>query len=224
MGARARDDDDVLDARRFAQRIVGHLLERHDRPAPVAAIGGDEQARLRVVDAIAQRLGGEAAKDDGVHRADARAGQHRDRQLGDERHVERHAVALADAEPLEDVGELADLAVELEVGQRAAIAGLALPDEGRLVAAPGADMAVEAIGADVQLAADEPLRVRRIPLEHLRPGLNPLELLGEVLPERFRVRRRPGVDLRIRDMAPSRGTRLSARRSGPPAAGRRFRT
>ena len=89
----ALDDDDVLDRRRVAQRLVGHLLERDDLAAPVAAVGGDEQHGLRVVDAIAQRLGAEAAEDDAVDGADARAREHRDRELGNQRQVERDAVA-----------------------------------------------------------------------------------------------------------------------------------
>ena len=56
--------------------------------AAVAAVGGDEQPRLRVVDAIAQRLGAEAAEHDAVDGADARAGEHRDRQLGNQRQVD----------------------------------------------------------------------------------------------------------------------------------------
>ena len=41
-------------------------------------------------------------------------------------------------------------------------------------------MAIEAVDAHVQLAADEPLRVRRIPLEHAVPMPRPLELFREV--------------------------------------------
>ena len=88
-------DDDVLDRRRLGERFVGDLLQRHDAAAAIAAVGGDEQPRLRVVDAIAQRLGGEAAEDHAVHRADARAGEHRDRELGNERQVDRDAIAAA---------------------------------------------------------------------------------------------------------------------------------
>ena len=79
----ALDDDDVLDRRRLAQRLVGHLLQRDDLPAAVAAVRGDEQHGLCVVDPIAQRLGAETAEHHAVDRADARARQHRDRQLWD---------------------------------------------------------------------------------------------------------------------------------------------
>ncbi len=206
VGIAAPHDDDVFDARGFLQRVVGHLLERNDSAAPVAAVGGDEQLCLRVVDPIAQRLGREAAEHDRVHRADAGAREHRDGELGDERHVERHAIALADAERLQHVRELADLPVEIEVGQRPAIAGLAFPDERRLVAAPGADVAIQAVGADVQLAADEPLRMRRIPVEDLGPRLDPLELTRELGPERLGILRRPRVDLGVRHVG--RGAEL----------------
>ena len=45
-----------------------------------------------------ERLGGEAAEDDGVRRADAGAGQHGDGQLGHHAHVDGDAVALFHAE------------------------------------------------------------------------------------------------------------------------------
>ena len=140
-------DDDVLDRRRVGERFVGDALQLHDVAAPVAAVGGDEEARLLVVDAIAQRLGAEAAEDDAVDGADARAGEHRDRELGDQRQVDRDAVAFLDAERSQHVRELADLAVQLPVGQRALVAGLAFPDDGGLVPAPRADVAVEAVDA-----------------------------------------------------------------------------
>ena len=71
-----------------------------------------------------------------VDRADARAGEHRDRQLGNQRHVDRDAIALLHAERLQDVRELAHLAVQVAVGQRPAVARLPFPDDRRLVAAP----------------------------------------------------------------------------------------
>ena len=111
--------------------------------------------------------------------------------------VERDAVAALDAERLEDVGEGTDLAVEVPVGQRPPVARLALPDEGGLVAARGTDVPIEAVGADIELAADEPLRVGRLPLENLVPGPHPLQLAGEAGPEALEVRLRALVDARI---------------------------
>ena len=79
----------------------------------------------------------------------------------------RDAVAALHAERLQHVGELADLAVEIEVGERAAVAGLAFPDERGLVAPRTANVTIDAVDARVDRAADEPLGVRRLPLEHL---------------------------------------------------------
>src|SRR5205823_8879218 len=100
----------------------------NDSAATMAAVGGHQHRRLGVVHAVAQRLGGEAAEDDAVGRADARAGEHRDRRLGDHREIDADAVAGPDAERLQYVGEAADLAMERVVGEDASLARLALPD------------------------------------------------------------------------------------------------
>ena len=136
-------------------------LSCDDLAAAPAAVGGDDELGLAVVDAVRDRLGAEAAEDHRVHRADARAGEHGDGGLGDHRHVDRDAVALLDAEVLEDVGEAADLAMELLVGERA----LTSPGSpSKMIAAlfsrGGAEVPVEAVLRDVELAADEPLGVR----------------------------------------------------------------
>jgi hypothetical protein len=118
-----------------------------------------------------------------VDRADARAREHGDHGLGDHRQIDRHAVALLHAERAQDVAELVDGDVEVPVGQRAAVAGLALEHERGLVAPRRADVPVEAVDRRVDLAADEPLRVRWLPVEHALPGDDPLErggLLGPV--------------------------------------------
>jgi hypothetical protein len=44
-------------------------------------------------------------------------------------------------------------------------------------------MAVEAVHRDVQLTSNEPLRVRRVPLEHLVPPARPLQFIREFRPE-----------------------------------------
>ena len=75
-----------------------------------------------------------------------------------------------DAQPLEDVGELADLAVQILIAQHAAVARLAFPDDGGLVLARPVEVAIEAVVAGVELAADEPLGVRLVPDEHLVPA------------------------------------------------------
>ena len=135
--ARAAHHDDVLDAVGATQGLVHGRLERVGRAFAVAAVGSDDELRPHVVDAVSQRLGGEPAEHDGVGRADARAGEHRDGELGNHRHVEGDPIALLHTETLEHVREPAHLAVELPVGEHPGVAGLALPDDGSLVAAPG---------------------------------------------------------------------------------------
>ena len=78
--------------------LVGDRLEADDVAAAVAAVSRDEQPRLRVVDAVAQRFGAEAAEHHAVHGADAGAREHGNRQLGHQRHVQRDAIALLGAE------------------------------------------------------------------------------------------------------------------------------
>src|SRR5207249_4387541 len=87
--------------------------------------------------------------------------------------------------------------VEIPVGQRPPVTWLALPDERRLVPPRGLDVAIDAVHRDVDLAADEPLRVRRLPLENLAPLLEPVELFCLRGPEGFRVAGCLCVQLRI---------------------------
>src|SRR5204862_3818943 len=90
--------------------------------------------------------------------------------------IDRHAIAAFHAELLQDVRELLDVDVQVPVGERAAIAGLALPDQRRFVAARRVDVPVEAVVRDVELAAKKPFRVRRLPLADRLPALEPAEL------------------------------------------------
>ena len=113
--------------------------------------------------------------------------------FGDHRHVDRDAVARLDAELLQHVGELADFAVQILVAQHAGVARLAFPDDGGLVLAGGGQVPVEAVVAGVELAADEPLRERLVPLEHLVPGLEPVQALGGLPPRTLRDRPWPSA-------------------------------
>ena len=59
------------------------------------AVDRDQHLRLGELHPLAHRLRGEAAEDDVVRRADPRAGEHRDDDLGDHRQVDPDDVALA---------------------------------------------------------------------------------------------------------------------------------
>ena len=129
-----------------------------------------------------------------MHRPDARAGQHRNGQFRNQRQVQRDPVAFGDAERLEHVGELGHLTIKVEVGQRAPVSGFALPDNGRLVSTRALRVPINAVHAGVQLAANEPLCVRRLPIEHLRPRRRPFELSCEASPERLGIALRFCID------------------------------
>ena len=162
--------------------------------AAPASVRRQEHGGLRVVDPLADGVRREAAEDDAVGRPDAGAGEHGDRRLGHHGHVDGHAVPALDAPALEGAREAVDLAVEIPVREGARVARLSFPDEGGLGPPGGIDVAVEAVVGDVELAADEPLGVRRLPLEGLPPRLEPVELPGETLPEPDGVLRGLSVD------------------------------
>ena len=90
---------------RKLDRLVEQRLVLHDPAGLDAAARRENQLRLRVVDAGGELLGREAAEHDRMHRADARAGEHRDHRLRHHRHIEDDAIALGDAEILHDGGE-----------------------------------------------------------------------------------------------------------------------
>ena len=180
---------------RSAVSLSGTML-----PAAEGAVAGDQHLRLGVLDAVAERVGGEAPEDHGVGGADARAREERHRQLRHHAEVDVDPVALLDAEGLQRVGELGDVVQELGVGDGAGVAGLALPVVGDLVAPPGVDVPVEAVVGRVQASADEPLRERQVPLEDGVPGLEPVEeLAGLLRPEPLEVGLGLGVDRGVRE-------------------------
>ncbi len=186
--AKAVDDDDVLDRRAVGDGLVGVVLEVDLVAATVAAVGRDQDLCPAVIDPPGQRLGGEATEYDRVRGADPGAGQHRDRQLGDHRHVDGDAVALLDAELLEGVRGLRDLPLQVGEGQRARVARLTDPVVGHLVAEPALHVPIDAVVGDVELPTREPLRERQVPLEGRLERLRPVDPLAcELRPEALEV-------------------------------------
>ena len=93
-----------------------------------------------------------------------------------------------DAELLERVGRLADLALEVAEGERPGVARLADPVVGDLVAEAALDVPVDAVVGDVELAAGEPLGERQVPFERRLEWRRPVEPLARALrPERLEV-------------------------------------
>ena len=203
-------DQHVLDGRGRGDRLVRGGLEVHGlAPAP-AAVGGDEQLRLGVLDAALERLGAEAAEDDRVRGTQPGAREHRDGQLRDHGHVDGDPVAGPHAQLLERVRGLRHLAQQVGIGDGAGVAGLTDPVVRDLVAEPVGDMPVDAVLGHVEGAAREPLGERQVPLERRLEGRPPGELLARQLrPEALEVLVGLGVQLGrgvgLRDEAGSGG-------------------
>ena len=180
---------------RLLHRLVGDRLQLEEAPLPVATVGGDQHLRLGVVDAVGECRGRKAGEDHAVRRTEARAGEHGDCHLRDHRHVDRHAIALANAERLQRIRGLLHLAVQVVVGEGAPITRLADPVNGDLLAKPRRHMAVNAVLCNVQRAVGEPLGEREVPLQRLGEGGAPGEALTRLLrPEGNGVDGRFGVD------------------------------
>ena len=120
----AAHDEHVLDrvGAPVQRGIHGVLQWEHLAFAP-PSVGRDDELGLGVVDPVAQTLGAEAAEYDRIHRADAGDREHGDHRLRNHRHVDRDAVALADAERLESVRGTLHLGGQLGVGHRAVSPG-----------------------------------------------------------------------------------------------------
>ena len=177
----------MLDGGACGEGFVDGALERNLVAAAEARILGEDGDAGGVVDAVGDGVGGESAKDDVVDCADARAGEQGNGQLGRHAHVDGDAVAFLNAEGLEGVGEFLHLGVQLGVGEAANLAGLAFPDDGGFLGAFAEGMAVDTVVAQVELAADEPLGVGKVPIEDLVPGLEPVEIGGHAGPEFFGI-------------------------------------
>ena len=84
------------------------------------------------------------------------------------------------------------------------------------------DVPIQAVVGDVQLAAEEPLRVGKLPLDGLPPRLEPPELLGLALPEPDGIPARLAVDRGGSSPAPPSRRSSAAGTSAPPSGGPRW--
>ena len=137
----------------------------------------------RIVDAIRDGVGRESAEDHGVDRADPRAGQQCNRQFRRHAHVDGDPVALPDAQRLERICESLHFDVQLGVGHATNLARLPLPDDCGLAGAGSQSMPVDAVVAQVELAADKPFCRWQVPFEHLVPRLEPMQIFRDSSPE-----------------------------------------
>ena len=105
-----------LDAGEF-DRLVEQRLVLHDAAGLEPAARREDQFWLGVLDPGGEFFGGKAAEHHRMHRADPRAGQHRDHGFRHHRHIEDDAVALGDAEILHHGGQRLHLVQHLGIGE-----------------------------------------------------------------------------------------------------------
>ena len=141
----------------------------------------------------------EAAEHHRMHRADPRAGQHREHRFRHHRHIEDDAVALGDAEILHHGGERLHLLEHLGIGEfRDRVGERRIVDQRDLVGASARDVAIERVVAGVDHGAGEPAAIRaHRGIEDLFGGLDPVDLARRLGPKAFRVSQRAGMDLMV---------------------------
>ena len=180
--------------RAIEQRLVVDNAARLD-----AAGCRKDQLRLGIVDAGREFMRREAAENYGVNRANARTGEHGDKRFRHHRHVDDDAITFADPEALQHMAEQLNLAQQFRIGQRALRAReRGIVDQRRLVAAPGGDMAIEAVLAGVADTIDIPAAVgARRRIENGLRCHDPVECGSGFMPETLGVLLPLGVNLMI---------------------------
>ena len=118
-------------------------------PASISAVRGNHHPGAAILDSILNGFRTESAENDGMNRPDPRTSQHRDRSLRTHRHVDDHAIPFFDVVPLENVGELANLAMKLLIGQSHFIPGLTFPDQRSFIPVRPGQMPVQAVLRDI---------------------------------------------------------------------------
>ncbi len=159
--ARRADDDDVLERVKVPHLGVHRLFDGSRTTLTASPIHCDQCLGRGYLHALAYRGRSESTEDHVVRGADPGAGQHRDDHLRDHRQKNPHHVALAHAEALQTVGEQLDVPMQIRISDRPLFALLAPPVIGDSVTETGLDMAVQAVGGNVQPAVREPRVERR---------------------------------------------------------------
>ena len=116
---------------------------------------------------------------------DPRAGQHRNGSFRNHRHVKGNQIALADPHGLEGIGGLADLRMQLPIGETPHVAWFTFPDQCRFIRPRTIKMTVEAVVGEVGGSSFEPTGKWSIrPVENGMKRLKPMQLAtGRITPE-----------------------------------------
>ena len=126
-----------------------------------------------------------------MHRANPRTRQHRNRQLGNHRHVQRHPISRLHPQLLQHIRKLTHLAMQVLIPQHASIPGFPFPDNRGFVSMRPQEVTVHTVIAGVDPASDKPLSLRHLPLQHRVPAPKPVQVLRHLSPETSRIVLRP---------------------------------
>ena len=186
VGAGPPVHDHVPDRGRFGHRLVGGALHRDHVAAASEGVGRDQHLGVAPGETGGHRLGAIAREARRVDRADARHREHRHGRLLAHRQEDADGVARPDPEARERIGEAADLARQLRIGQRAHAAVLGLRDHRGLVAVPRGHVRVHALGRQIHAPAHEPARpldaARGVHHLLVRRGPRPAEVANDGAP------------------------------------------
>ena len=106
------DDQDVLHRRALvaSKSFVDGWLQRAGLALSVAAVSGDDELGLSIIDATRERIGRKAAEHHRVNCADSSNRLHGNYCLGNHRQIDSDAISSLDAHLGQHVGGLFDLA------------------------------------------------------------------------------------------------------------------
>src|SRR5271170_6069350 len=106
----------LLDKLQGVNSLVDNSFEGNTFAAPEADVSRDHDLGLCVDDTVPQGGVTQARIHNRMNRTKTSAAQHRDHTFNRQRHINDHAVALHDAKRFQPVGEAANHAVQLSIG------------------------------------------------------------------------------------------------------------
>lgn len=152
-------DEHAGNIRALLKSLVDNTLGTNDLTTTTALVSGDDDLGASVQHTIAQRVGGETGKDDGVNGSDTGDGEEGNDGLGNHRKVDSNSVTLLDTLLLQSPGDTGDLTQQFTVGDGATLIGLvSLVDDGDLVGVLDS-VTVDTVEGGVQATLNEPSNV-----------------------------------------------------------------
>ena len=189
--AEIRDDDDRRRAGQPGRDLLKLVGVVDDLAGVIVAVGGDEQLRLDLAEAVERPARSEVGRGRGPHRADRGGGERRRDRLRQVGHQPCHPVALSDAEAAEGLLHARYEAAKLAPGKASPHLVLAAEDDSVTVIAP----AEEVLGEIERRLREKPRAGHPVGIDETGSALI-ADDAGEVpeqVPERRRVLDRPGV-------------------------------